>query len=214
MALISEPQARTAEPVRRFLNDGEPAAVLVGRILSDEPGESGTFVQIAHDTVRLFRGRNRADLELLAPLQPWKSAVAAMESIGASEGDLNAMVATGSVLRLPGSITTEEFGRLFAGVGLYGDTRLDASINGLTANLKIDGQVHTVDQRIYELLTMSMWSAGRRPWPKDLPTTIELFAQGIPAVSERMISDLVRVLAVLVNTETVSLMRVGDPAAT
>lgn len=213
MTQIPRPQCSAAKPAHRFLAEGDPAAVLVGRILCEEAGEDGTFVQITHDTDQLLRGWKRAELELLAPLQPWNSAVAAMEGTGANEGDLKAMVSAGLVLRLPGSITPEEFGEVFTGLGLYGDTRLDASTNGITANLKIDGQIHTVDQRIFELLTMSMHRADRRPWLKDLPTTIDLFAYGSPQASARLISDLVRVLAVLINNGIVSLMRVSAPTA-
>lgn len=197
-------------PRYAFLPGGEPAAMLTGHILPPDADDSDTVVRISQEIGHEYEEDERAVLELLAPLQPWTAAVAVMESIGGNERALEVMSEMGTLLRLPGTISREEFSSVFAGLKLItlNDAAVHGPVNGISANLVCGDAGLTVSSRVWELLLLSRLRAGKAPWNKDLPATLDQDAGGDQALLERMIGEVVPVLAPMINNKIAALIRI------
>lgn len=204
------PATSQGSPRYAFLPGAEPAAMLIGHIQPPDENASTTVVRISQEVGHEYEEDERPVLGLLAPLQPWTAAVEVMESIGGNERALEVMSEMGTLLRLPGTVNSEEFSSVFAGLKLItlNDAAVHSRIDGISADLVCGDGALTVSSALWELLVISRLRAGKPPWNKDLPAALEQGAGGDPVLMEELIAEVVSVLPVLINSKAAALIRI------
>ena len=176
--------------------DGSDAALMIGTVLPPDPTRTGIILLTSPVTELEFDDEDRGVLEALAKLNSWPSAVGVLRSIGGDESDLDDLVHTGLIRRLPGRITTHQFLGTFRDLALVSVTACAASeiTDDYVMLASPSGDPVSVSLLLYAVL---LNSPGNRP----LPDVLTEICQGDQDAVEMLSEEIITLLCVLINSD-------------
>ena len=187
----------------RLHPSGDPVGCLIGALLPPDPDSPGTILLTSPVAHREFEDGDRDALEKFVALRPWSELVASMAELGGDERDLEDWVASGLILRLPGSLTIDSFGVAFEGLALVSTT--GAAIRRLTdevAELEVPASEETlpVSRLLYEALRGSTGES-------DLSSQVKAVCGGNREAETELVGEVLASLRFLINNRLAAVIR-------
>lgn len=188
----------------RLHPSGQAVGCLLGALVPLDPeNPEATTLLTSPISHRDFEAADRGGLEKFVPLQPWPELVTAMVEIGGTEADLDGWVDSGLILRLPGSLTYEAFGQVFAGLAVVSRTACAArSVTDEVAELEVPDSEETlpVSRLLYEALRISTGEI-------DLPSVLAAVCGQNEKAERELFGEVVATLRFLIRNRVASVMR-------
>lgn len=188
----------------RLHPSGQAVGCLLGALLPLDPeNPEATTLLTSPISHRDFKASDRGGLEKFVPLRPWPELVTVMAEIGGTEADLDDWVDSGLILRLPGSLTHKDFGRVFKGLAVVSRTACAArSLTDEVAELEIPNSEGTlpVSQLFYEALRISTGEI-------DLPSVLKVVCGQNGQAERELVGEVVTMLRFLISNRVASILR-------